>query len=153
VATHRLHYCIPRAFKPTRSLLFHNNGDGTFTEAGRGTGIERALGKALGVVATDVNNDGRMDLFVSNDTVQNFLFLNRGAGRWEEAALPAEVALGMNGENRSGMGVDAADFNADGWEDLFVSNIDREIFSMYKNNSNGTFTDVSYGHDVAQSTV
>jgi hypothetical protein len=152
-ALHRRHYCIPRAFKPTRSLLFHNNGDGTFTEAGRGTAIERALGKALGVVATDVNNDGRMDLFVSNDTVQNFLFLNRVGGRWEEAGLPAEVALGMNGENRSGMGVDAADFNGDGWEDLFVSNIDHETFSMYKNNGNGTFTDVSYGHDVAQSTV
>ncbi len=71
-------YCIPRVFKGTASLLFHNNGDGTFTEVGRGTDIEKALGKGLGVVATDVNNDGRMDLFVANDTVQNFLFMNRG---------------------------------------------------------------------------
>ena len=67
-------------FKPTPSLLYHNNGDGTFTEVSAGTDIRRALGKGLGVVATDVNGDGRMDLFVANDTVQNFLFMNRGAG-------------------------------------------------------------------------
>ena len=77
-------YCIPRVFKPTPSLLFHNNGDGTFTEVSAGTDIQRALGKALGVVATDINNDGLMDLFVANDTVQNFLFVNRGKGKWEE---------------------------------------------------------------------
>ena len=77
-------YCIPRVFKPTPSLLYHNNGDGTFTEVSAGTDIERALGKGLGVVATDINNDGRMDLFVANDTVQNFLFMNRGKGKWEE---------------------------------------------------------------------
>src|SRR5690349_18699211 len=84
-------YCIPRVFRPTTSLLFHNNGDGTFTEDSRGTDIEKALGKGLGVVATDINNDGRMDLFVANDTVQNFLFVNRGSEkgktRWEEMAL------------------------------------------------------------------
>ena len=76
-------YCIPRVFKPTPSLLFHNNGDGTFTEVSAGTDIQRALGKALGVVATDINGDGLMDLFVANDTVQNFLFVNRGKGKWE----------------------------------------------------------------------
>ena len=77
-------YCIPRVFKPTPSLLFHNNGDGTFTEVSAGTDIQRALGKALGVVATDINGDGLMDLFVANDTVQNFLFANRGKGKWDE---------------------------------------------------------------------
>jgi hypothetical protein len=68
------YYCIPRLFKPTHSFLFHNNGDGTFTDVTRGTAIERAMGKGLGVVATDINNDGRMDLFVANDTVQDFLW-------------------------------------------------------------------------------
>ncbi|HEV8130184.1 MAG TPA: VCBS repeat-containing protein [Acidobacteriota bacterium] len=77
-------------FKPTPSLLFRNNGDGTFTETGKATDIGRALGKALGVVAVDVNNDGWMDLFVANDTVQNFLFVNRGNGKWEEIGLPSE---------------------------------------------------------------
>ncbi len=80
-------YCIPRVFKPTPSLLYHNNGDGTFTEVSAGTDIQRALGKALGVVATDINGDGLMDLFVANDTVQNFLFANRGKGKWEEIGL------------------------------------------------------------------
>ncbi len=74
----RRYYCIPRVFKPTPSLLFKNNGNGTFTKTSTGTDIERALGKALGVVATDINGDGLMDLFVANDTVQNFLFANRG---------------------------------------------------------------------------
>src|SRR4029079_10265596 len=107
----RKFYCIPRVFKPTSSLLFHNNGDGTFTEAGKGTDIAKAQGKALGVVATDLNNDGRMDLFVANDTVQNFLFMNRGDGRWEEIGLASEVGFSTSGKPRSGMGVDAADFD------------------------------------------
>jgi hypothetical protein len=80
------HYCIPRIFKPRPSWLFHNNGDGTFTDVSRESGIAAHLGKAWGVVATDVNNDGRMDLFVANDTVANFLFMNRGS-RFEEAGL------------------------------------------------------------------
>src|SRR5688572_29439166 len=75
-------YCIPRVFKPTPSLLYHNNGDGTFKEVSAGTDIQKAMGKALGVVATDINGDGLMDLFVANDTVQNFLFVNRGKGKW-----------------------------------------------------------------------
>ena len=100
----RRYYCIPRVFKPTPSLLFHNNGDGTFTEVSKGTDIARALGKALGVVATDVNDDGRLDLFVANDTVQNFLFVNRGRGRFEEIGLAAEVGYGANGQPRSGHG-------------------------------------------------
>src|SRR5437899_1672482 len=76
----RNYYCVPRVFKPTASFLYHNNGDGTFMEVSKGTAIAAALGKGLGVVATDINNDGRMDLFVANDTVQNFLFVNRGPG-------------------------------------------------------------------------
>jgi hypothetical protein len=150
-------YCIPRVFKGTASLLFHNNGDGTFTEVGHGTDIGKALGKSLGVVATDINNDGRMDLFVANDTVQNFLFVNRGpdAGgktRWEEMALAAEVGFSENGQARSGMGVDAADVDGDGWQDLFVANVDQEMFSLYKNNHNEGFKDVAHQNQVAQAT-
>jgi enediyne biosynthesis protein E4 len=136
------HYCIPRIFNPRPSWLFHNNGDGTFTDVSRESGIAEHLGKAWGVVATDVNNDGRMDLFVTNDTVANFLFMNRG-GRFEEAGLAADVAYSAEGRARSGMGVDSADFNQDGWMDLFAANIDQEIFSLYKNNRDGTFDDVA----------
>jgi hypothetical protein len=145
-------YCIPRVFKPTPSLLYRNNGDGTFTDVSAGTDIARALGKALGVVATDINNDGLMDLFVANDTVQNFLFMNRGKGKWEEVALAAEVGFSANGQPRSGMGVDAADVNGDGRQDLFVANVDQEMFSLYQNNGNEFFSDVAAAHGVAQAT-
>ncbi len=145
-------YCIPRVFKPTPSLLYHNNGDGTFTEVSAGTDIRRALGKGLGVVATDINGDGLMDLFVANDTVQNFLFMNRGKGKWEEIALAAEVGFSVNGTPRSGMGVDAADFDGDGKQDLFVSNVDQEMFSLYRNDGNEFFTDVAAANGVAQAT-
>lgn len=148
----RRYYCIPRVFKPTSSLLFHNNRDGTFTEVSRGTDIERALGKALGVVSTDINNDGLLDLFVANDTVQNFLFINRGKNRWEETALASEVGFSANGQARSGMGVDAADFDGDGWQDLFVANVDQEMFSLYKNNGDESFSDVAHPHGVAEAT-
>ncbi|HEU4925838.1 MAG TPA: CRTAC1 family protein [Vicinamibacterales bacterium] len=145
-------YCIPRVFKPTPSLLFHNNGDGTFKEVSEGTPIARAMGKALGVVATDINNDGLPDLFVANDTVQNFLFANRGKGKWDEIGLAAEVGFSANGTPRSGMGVDAADLNADGRQDLFVANVDQEMFSLYRNDGNEFFSDVANFHGVAQAT-
>lgn len=148
----RRYYCIPKVFRPTASLLFRNNGDGTFTEVSKGTEIEKALGKALGAVATDVDNDGRMDLFVANDTVQNFLFMNRGGGRWSETSLSAEVAYSLDGKARSGMGVDAVDLDGDGWQDLFVANVDREMFSLYRNNRDGTFSDVAQAHGIAQAT-
>ncbi len=145
-------YCIPRVFKPTPSAIYHNNGDGTFTDVSRGTDIQKSLGKALGVVATDINNDGLMDLFVANDTVQNFLFANRGKGKWEEIGLSAEVGFSANGTPRSGMGVDSVDLDMDGKQDLFVANVDQEMFSLYKNDGNEFFSDVASVHGVAQAT-
>jgi hypothetical protein len=147
----RHYYCIPRFFKPTASFLYRNNGDGTFTDVSRQTGIGGVPGKGLGAVAADINNDGRMDLFVANDTVQNFLFVNRG-GKFEEAALPAEVAFSEAGQPRSGMGVDAADVFASGYQDLFVANVDQEMFSLYRNQKNETFRDVAHANGVAQAT-
>ncbi len=134
-------YCIPRLYKPTPSWLFHNNGDGTFTDVSKASGIANSLGKAWGVVATDLNNDGQLDLFVSNDTVPNFVFMNRGKGRFEENATYAGVAYSGDGRARSGMGLDSVDFNQDGWMDLFVANIDLERFAIYQNNHDETFDD------------
>jgi enediyne biosynthesis protein E4 len=134
-------YCIPRLYKPMPSWLFHNNGDGTFTDVSKSSGIADSLGKGWGVVATDLNNDGQMDLFVSNDTVPNFVFMNRGKGRFEENATYAGVAYSGEGRARSGMGLDSADFNQDGWMDLFVANIDLERFAIYQNNHDETFDD------------
>ena len=137
----RNYYCVPRLFKPTPSRLFHNNGDGTFTDVSKESGIAASPGKSFGAIATDVNNDGLMDLFVANDTMPNFLFINKGGGKFEESGLAAGVAYSEAGKPRSGMGVDAADYDGDGWQDLFVANIDQEFFSLYHNQKDMTFTD------------
>jgi hypothetical protein len=137
------YYCIPNAYEPTRSWLFHNNGDGTFTDVSQESGVAKVPGKAWGVVATDINNDGWMDLFVANDTVANFLFLNQGKGRFQEMALQAGVAYSQDGRPRSGMGVDSADFDQDGWQDLFVTNVDQEMYSLYHNGRDLTFDDLA----------
>jgi hypothetical protein len=137
----RRYYCVPRVFKPRPSFLFHNEGGGKFADVSTDTGIAKALGKSFGAVATDVNNDGLMDLFVANDTVANFLFVNKGKSRFEEVGLVSGVAYSDSGAARSGMGVDAADFDGDGWQDLFVANIDQELFSLYQNQKDMTFID------------
>jgi len=144
------YYCIPRIFKPRPSYLFHNNGNGRFSDVSKESGIAGSPGKSFGVVATDINNDGLMDLFVANDTVANFLFLNKGQGKFEEIGLQAAVAYSDAGKPRSGMGVDAADFDGDGWQDLFVANIDQEFFSLYHNEKDQTFVDQS--GEIAQAT-
>ncbi|MGC2370396.1 MAG: CRTAC1 family protein [Candidatus Sulfotelmatobacter sp.] len=151
-ADNKVGYCIPHLYKPMASWLFHNNGDGTFTDVSKASGIGKYLGKGWGVVATDINNDGRMDLFVSNDTVANFLYANRGQGKFEEIGQQAGIAYSDAGRPRSGMGVDSADFNQDGWMDLFVANIDHEAYSLYKNNHDETFDDIAPATGLARAT-
>jgi hypothetical protein len=145
-------YCIPHVYRPTASWLFHNNGDGTFTDVSKSSGIAASLGKAWGVVATDINNDGLMDLFVANDTVGNFLFVNRGQGKFVEIAEPAGIAYSTEGRPRSGMGVDSADYDQDGWMDLFVANVDREMYSLYHNNRDESFEDQAGATGIANAT-
>ncbi len=137
----RRYYCIPRVFKPRASFLFHNQGDGKFADVSKASGIASSLGKSFGAIATDINNDGLMDLFVANDTMANFLFVNKGAGKFEEIGLASGVGYSDAGSPRSGMGVDATDYDNDGWQDLFVANIDQELFSLYHNEKDLTFTD------------
>ena len=136
------YYCIPSVYPATRSWLFHNNGDGTFTDVSEKAGIASSLGKAWGVVATDVNNDGWMDLFVANDTVPNFLFVNH-EGKFKEQGLEAGIAYSADGRTRSGMGVDSADLDQDGWQDLSLTNVDQEMYSIYHNEHDGSFEDLS----------
>jgi len=137
----RRYYCIPRRYQPSPSRLFRNNGDGTFSDVSKETAIGNFPGKSFGAVSTDVNNDGWMDLFVANDTMPNFLFINQRGKNFEEVGLAAGVAFSQAGKARSGMGVDAADYDGDGWQDLFVANIDFEFFSLYHNEKDVTFTD------------
>lgn len=144
-------YCIPKVYDPMPCWLFHNNGNGTFTDVSKESGIADSLGKAWGVVACDINNDGWMDLFVANDTVENFLFLNR-KGKFEQDGVLAGVGYDSYGRPRSGMGVDAADYDQDGWADLFVANVDQEMFSLYHNNKNESFSDVAVPSGIGPTT-
>jgi hypothetical protein len=146
------YYCKPNVFQPLPNWLFHNNGDGTFTDVSRDSGIALSLNKAWGVVAADINNDGWMDLFVGSDTAPNPLFINQGKGRFTENGLLAGVAYNPFGVARSGMGVDAADYNQDGWIDLFVANVDHEMYSLYRNNGNGGFDDVALDTPIGATT-
>src|SRR5581483_680973 len=145
-------YCIPTIYDPMPCWLFHNNGDGTFTDVSTESGIAQSLAKAWGVVAADINNDGRMDLYVTNDTVANFLFANHGNGKFEEIGMLAGVGVSVFGKPRSGMGVDAADYDQDGWIDLFEANVDHEMYSLYHNDKNEAFSDVALPTGIGEAT-
>lgn len=143
-------YCHPDNFKGISNALYHNNGDGTFTDVTRKAGIESSEGKGLGVVAADINHDGWPDIFVANDAVRNFLFINKGNGTFHENALLAEVAYGMSGKPQSGMGCDFGDFDGDGLIDLIVTNIELEGHTVFHNSGDSTFRDVTVNVGLGQ---
>ena len=127
-------YCSPASYDlPSAATLYHNNGDGTFTDVSVKSGITAAVGNGLGVVAADFDRDGRIDLMVSNDRTPNHLWLNQGGGRFREAALAMGCALDQDGVAKSGMGVDAVDVDDDGDDDLLVVNLDGESDSFFRN--------------------
>src|SRR5882762_6879248 len=136
-------YCHPDQFKAVSNKLFRNKGDGTFSDVSEASGVGKVEGKALGVVAFDFNRDGWQDLYIANDKVRNFLFRNNGDGTFTEMGLVAEVAYGAQGSPESGMGTDAADFDGDGWPDLFVTNIDYEPNNLFHNNGDERFDDIT----------
>jgi hypothetical protein len=147
----KAYYCIPTVFDPTVSVLLRNVGDGTFARASEGTEIQKTPGKALGVVATDINNDGLMDLWVSNDTVQDYLWANRGNNEWEEIGLFGGVGYSPEGTVQSGMGVESGDVDGDGWIDLLVANIDHQYLSLFINNGDESFQDMAPSSELGQS--
>ncbi len=137
------YYCFPKIFAPLPSHLYHNLGNGKFVDVSESTGILSRPGKAWGVVATDINADGYMDLFVANDTMSNYLWVNRGGKKFEEIGLESGTGYSADGMTRSGMGVDAGDFDADGREDLLVANINGQSASLYRNKGDETFEDIN----------
>src|SRR5581483_11799029 len=126
-------YCHPDQFAPVSNRLYHNHRDGTFTDVTTRAGLADKPGKGLGVIAADLNGDGRPDLFVANDSVANFLFLNNGDGTFREVGLESGAAYSENGVAFAGMGVDAADFDRDGLPDLLITNLEFEGATLYHN--------------------
>ena len=124
--------------------MYRNNGDGTFTDVTKASGLDRTDGKALGVVFADYDNDGRVDLFVANDLTRNFLYHNEGKGTFKEVGLPAGVALASDGRVRAGMGTDFGDYDGDGLLDLVVTNFESETHSLFRNLGGGLFADATF---------
>ena len=141
-------YCHPSLFEGAPDTLYRNNGDGTFTDVSQSAGVGDIggpfHGKGLGVVSADFNNDGAPDLYVANDDTRNDFFYNNGDGTFREISLLAGCAYSFNGVAQAGMGVATGDYNGDGWFDIFVTNLSYETNALYRNNGDGTFTDVIY---------
>ena len=137
-------YCHPKSYEGLPNSLFRNNGDGTFEDVSAAAGIEDHVGKGMGVAFADYDGDGWQDVFVANDTVQNFLFHNRGNGSFEEVGLRAGVALTENGTTISSMGADFRDIDNDGLPDLFITALSNETFPLFLNRGGGMFQDMTY---------
>ena len=135
-------YCGPDSYDAVPDRLFHNDGDGTFSDVSVASGITGTFGAGLGVVATDLNGDGWTDLYVANDGDPNQAWINaRGSGVFTDEALLAGLALNRAGQAEAGMGVDAGDFDGDGDEDLFVTHLAGESNTLYANRGDGLFED------------
>jgi enediyne biosynthesis protein E4 len=126
-------YCHPNMFKGTPNMLYRNNGNGTFTDVSDASGIGKHIGKGMGVALGDYDNDGCIDIFVSNDTFRNFLFHNSGDGTFSEDAILSGVAYIESGSTVAGMGADFKDIDNDGLLDLFQTAMFGNTFPLYRN--------------------
>jgi hypothetical protein len=126
-------YCHPLALPPMSNLVFRNDGHGVFTDVSEVTGIAKYKSNGLGVVISDLDGNGFPDVFVANDSLPNFLFVNEGGWRFTEAALQSGVSVADDGKARAGMGVDTGDYDGDGLLDLIVTNLDFETTSLFRN--------------------
>ncbi len=142
--------CGPRGLKGAGDTLYHNNGDGTFTDVSRKAGVSDPDGYyGLGVICSDFDGDGLVDIFVANDSTPNFLYHNNGEGTFKEVGFASGTALNENGSEQGSMGVTLGDYNHDGRLDLFITNFDDDYNTLYHNDGKGSFTDVSYAAKVA----
>lgn len=136
-------YCHPDVFQPISMLVYHNNGNGTFTEQAHKLGLDKPA-KALGIAIADYDHDGHPDIFVANDSMIEFLFHNKGDGTFEEVGLEAEVAVDSDGRTYAGMGVDFSDYNNDGLPDLVITNLANQKYALYQNSGDGSFSYSTY---------
>jgi hypothetical protein len=131
-------YCHPDVFQPITMLVYHNDGNGHFSEVAHKLGLDIPA-KALGIAIADYDQDGRIDLFVANDSMPEFLFHQKADHTFEEVGLESEVAVNAEGKTYAGMGVDFADYDNDGWPDLVITDLANQRYALYRNLGDGTF--------------
>ena len=141
-------YCHPDLFKPITLLLYHNEDGKHFREVSQQAGMAEP-GKGLGIAIADYDRDGFPDIFVANDSMQEFLFHNKRNGTFEQVGLETEVAVDGDGRTYAGMGVDFSDYNNDGWPDLVITDLGNEKYALYTNSRDGTFAYASYTSGLA----
>lgn len=142
-------YCHPDVFQPISMLVYHNNGDGTFTEEAHKLGLDTPA-KALGVAIGDYDRDGHIDLLVSNDSMVEYLFHNKGDGTFEQVGLESGIAVDGNGRTFAGMGADLSDYNNDGYPDIAIDSLANQEYAAFRNNRDGTFTYDSFATDLGR---
>jgi hypothetical protein len=142
-------YCHPRYFQGLPNRLYRNRGDGTFEDVSARAGLLAHVGKGMSVAFADYDRDGRLDAFVTNDAVPNFLFRNNGDGTFAETALLAGVSVPASGRPVSGMGTDFQDYDNDGWEDIHLTALSGETFPLFRNDTRGAFVETTQSSSLA----
>ena len=145
-------YCHPDAYRAIAPLVYHNDGNGHFTEIAHKAGLAEP-GKGLGIALADYDRDGHLDIFIANDSMPEFLYHNKGDGTFDEVALSSGVAVDSEGHTYAGMGVDFADYDNDGLPDLVVTALASQMYALYRNNGDGTFTYDSYPSGLGRMTM
>jgi hypothetical protein len=145
-------YCHPDIFPAVPALVYHNDGNGHFTEIAQKIGMD-VPGKGLGVAIADFDRDGKIDVAVANDSMSEFLYRNKGDGTLEETGMAAEIAVDGDGRTYAGMGLDFVDYNNDGLPDLVITNLANQRYALYKNNGDGSFAYDTYVSGIARITL
>jgi len=145
-------YCHPDVYHGEPPTLYHNNGDGTFSDVSKRSGLGIKPGNGLGVVTFDYDNDGWQDIFIANDQMPNYLFHNNRDGTFREIGYSAGVAVGIDGQFEAGMGTDAADTTGSGRLDLIVAHVDQQLARLYQNVGEGYFEDATFRSRISYAT-
>jgi len=145
-------YCHPDVFDAIPMLVYHNDGNGHFTEISHKLGLDKPA-KALGIAMADYDRDGRIDLYVANDSMPEFLFHQKADGTFEEVGLESEVAVNSEGQTYAGMGVDFADSDNDGWPDIVVTDLANQRYAFYENHKDGSFDYASFSNGIGAMTL
>ena len=145
-------YCHPDVFDAIPMLVYHNDGNGHFTEISHKLGLDKPA-KALGIAMADYDRDGRIDLYVANDSMPEFLFHQKADRTFEEVGLESEVAVNSEGQTYAGMGVDFADSDNDGWPDIVVTDLANQRYAFYENHKDGSFDYASFSNGIGAMTL